>query len=214
MDFYALLDQSVELLRNRDRVSYRALTERCDLDDDRLDALRTELLYAHADRISEDGHGLVWMPGDSDSSDAERRQLTVLCCDRVDSTPLSSQLDPDEFREIMRAYYQTCGQVIDRFDGYLGQYLGDRIKGELLLRQEVPDRVRAQRCFEQALVVAGGAQARSWELRAATSLARMWAADGRRDEARAVLSPIYAWFTEGFDTPDVQDAKALLEQLS
>ena len=89
-----------------------------------------------------------------------------------------------------------------------------RTKGELLLRQEIPDRTHAESCFERALAVARDAHAKSWELRAATSLARMWAEEGRAAEARALLSPVYQWFTEGFDTADLQDAEALLEQLS
>ncbi|MGY4647085.1 hypothetical protein [Mycobacterium sp. URHB0021] len=89
-----------------------------------------------------------------------------------------------------------------------------RTKGALLLRQEIPDRARAESCFERALAVARAGQAKSWELQAATSLAQKWAEDGRAAEARALLSPVYRWFTEGFDTADLQDAKALLEQLS
>jgi class 3 adenylate cyclase/predicted ATPase len=125
MDFYAALDQAVELLQARGRVSYRALKEHFRLDDDGLDALRAELLYAHADNVCEEGQGLVWRPADGSRSDAERRQLTVLFCDLVDSTPLSGALDPEELREVMRAYYGTCGKVIARFDGYIAQYLGD-----------------------------------------------------------------------------------------
>jgi class 3 adenylate cyclase/tetratricopeptide (TPR) repeat protein len=125
MDFYATLDQAVELLRSRGRVSYRALKEQLGVDDERVDALRAELLYSHADEVREDGRGLVWAPSDLSPADAERRQLTVLFCDLVDSTSLSGQLDPEEFREVMRAYYDTCGKVIARFDGYIAQYLGD-----------------------------------------------------------------------------------------
>ena len=125
MDFYAVLDQAVELLRTRGRVSYRALKENFDLDDERLDAIRAELLYTHADHVSEDGQGLVWTTSGPRSADAERRQLTVLFCDLVDSTPLFGQLDPEELREVMRAYYDTCGKVITRFDGHIAQYLGD-----------------------------------------------------------------------------------------
>lgn len=125
MDFYATLDQAVELLRSRGRVSFRALKEQLCVDDERLDAILAELRYSHADHVREDGLGLVWTPSDPHPADAERRQLTVLFCDLVDSTPLSSQLDPEEFREVMRAYYATCGKVIARFDGYIAQYLGD-----------------------------------------------------------------------------------------
>jgi class 3 adenylate cyclase len=121
MDFYALLDQAVALLQSRGRVSYRALKEHFGLDDERLDALRVELLYAHPGAISEDGHGLVWTAGHQ----GERRQLTMFFCDLVGSTSLASQFDPEEWREIMSAYYDTCGKVIARFDGYIAQYLGD-----------------------------------------------------------------------------------------
>ena len=68
-------------------------------------------------------------------------------------------------------------------------------------------------CFQQALAMARQQQAQSWELRAAMSLARLWQQQGQRTEARALLAPIYGWFTEGFDTADLQDAKALLEEL-
>jgi predicted ATPase len=88
-----------------------------------------------------------------------------------------------------------------------------RIRGELLLGREAPDPVAAQRCFEQALAEARDQQAKSWELRAAMSLARMWLRDIRSDDARALLAPIYGWFTEGFDTPDLIEAKTLLDQL-
>ena len=89
-----------------------------------------------------------------------------------------------------------------------------RIKGELLLQQAVPDAPQAEACFQQALVVARRQQARSWELRAAMSLSRLWQQQGKRTEARELLAPIYSWFTEGFDTPDLQEAKALLEALA
>ena len=89
-----------------------------------------------------------------------------------------------------------------------------RIKGELLLQQAVPDAPQAEACFQQALVVARRQQARSWELRAAMSLSRLWQQQGKRTAARELLAPIYSWFTEGFDTPDLQEAKALLETLT
>jgi predicted ATPase len=88
-----------------------------------------------------------------------------------------------------------------------------RLKGELLLRQAVPDAPQAETCFKQALAVARRQQAKSWELRAAMSLSRLWQQQGKRAEARELLAPIYNWFTEGFDTADLQEAKALLEDL-
>jgi predicted ATPase len=89
-----------------------------------------------------------------------------------------------------------------------------RIQGELLLRQTVPDEFQAAECFQHALDVARHQQAKSWELRAAMSLARLWQRQGKRAEARELLAEIYGWFTEGFDTADLQEAKAFLETLA
>jgi class 3 adenylate cyclase/predicted ATPase len=89
-----------------------------------------------------------------------------------------------------------------------------RIKGELLLRQATPDAPRAEACFQQALTVVRRQQARSWELRAAMSLSRLWQQQGKRTEAQELLAPIYSWFTEGFDTLDLQEARALLDKLA
>jgi predicted ATPase len=88
-----------------------------------------------------------------------------------------------------------------------------RLKGAFLLQQAVPDTAQAEACFQQALDVARQQQAKSWELRAATSLARLWQSQDKRQEASALLAPVYHWFTEGFDTADLQEAKALLDQL-
>ena len=89
-----------------------------------------------------------------------------------------------------------------------------RIKGELLLQQAVPDAPQAEACFQHALAVARRQQAKSLELRAAMSLSRLWQRQGKQAEACALLAPIYGWFTEGFDTPDLREAKVLLEALT
>jgi predicted ATPase/class 3 adenylate cyclase len=89
-----------------------------------------------------------------------------------------------------------------------------RLKGELLLKQNGANAIEAQNCFERAIEIARKQGGKSWELRAATSLARLLATQGHRDEARAMLAAIYGWFTEGFDTADLKDAKALLAELS
>jgi predicted ATPase len=89
-----------------------------------------------------------------------------------------------------------------------------RCKGELLLKQAMPDEQEAETCFHQALAVARQQQAKSWELRAATSLTRLWQQQGKRQAAYDLLAPIYGWFTEGFDTADLQDAQALLDALA
>jgi predicted ATPase len=88
-----------------------------------------------------------------------------------------------------------------------------RVKGELLLRQAVPDEQEAEACLRHAFEVARHQQAKALELRAAMSLTRLWQQQGKRDEARVLLAPIYSWFTEGFDTTDLQEAQALLEKL-
>jgi predicted ATPase len=89
-----------------------------------------------------------------------------------------------------------------------------RLKGVLLLQQSPDNHTEAHACFQHALDVARAQQAKSLELRAATSLSRLWQQQGRRNDARLLLSAVYTWFTEGFDTTDVQEAKALLEELS
>ena len=88
-----------------------------------------------------------------------------------------------------------------------------RIAGEITLHSPKPDALKAEAYFEGALAVARKQQARSWELRAAMSIARLWRDQGKRDEARELLAPVYGWFTEGFDTLDLKEAKALLEEL-
>ncbi|MFL6832529.1 MAG: AAA family ATPase [Xanthobacteraceae bacterium] len=89
----------------------------------------------------------------------------------------------------------------------------NRIAGEIALLSPEPDAARAEEYFERALAVARAQQAKSWELRAAMSMARLWRDQGRRDEARDLLAPLYGWFTEGFDTRDLKEAKALLDEL-
>jgi class 3 adenylate cyclase/predicted ATPase len=89
-----------------------------------------------------------------------------------------------------------------------------RIKGVLLLQQAVPDTPQAEACFQQALAIARHQQAKSWELRATVSLSRLWQSQGKRAAARELLAPIYDWFTEGFDTADLQEARTLLDELA
>ena len=196
---------------------------------------------------------------------AERRQLTIMFCDVVGSTALSTQLDPEELREVILAYRETCASVIRRFDGYLAKYIGDgllvyfgyphaheddapwavRTALEIVeaIQQlsfptvQLPRPLQVRIGIHTGLVVAGemgvGNQpeplaivgetpniaarelsAKSFELRAATSLARLWQQQGEREEAHKLLSEVYNWFTEGFDTKDLQEAKALLDELS
>ena len=144
--FNEVLSQTIAMLHEHGRVSYRALKRQFALDEDYLEDLKDALLYAYP-QVVDDGRGLVW-PGDAATSpalqppaqptaqattppapapppEAERRQLTVLFCDLVDSTRLASQLDPEDLREVVRAYQDTCAKVIARFEGHIAQYLGD-----------------------------------------------------------------------------------------
>jgi predicted ATPase len=88
-----------------------------------------------------------------------------------------------------------------------------RLKGELLLKQDDSNVAEAQSCFRRAIEIARKQSAKSWELRATISLARLLAKQRHREQARTILAAIYGWFTEGFDTADLKDAKALLDEL-
>ena len=90
----------------------------------------------------------------------------------------------------------------------------NRIAGEIALKSPEPDAAKAEAYFERALAVARAQQAKSWELRAAMSMARLWRDQGKLRQARELLAPVYGWFTEGFDTHDLREAKALLEELA
>jgi class 3 adenylate cyclase len=154
MDYDAIVTQALALLQREQRLSYRVLKLRLQLDDDTLKALKEDLIYAKKLAVDEDSRVLVWMGGTASAPttaspvpppatsavspakgevaptvppppDAERRQLTVMFCDVVDSTKLSSQLDPEEYREVVRAYQATCTEVIQRDDGHIAQLLGD-----------------------------------------------------------------------------------------
>ena len=89
-----------------------------------------------------------------------------------------------------------------------------RVQGMLVLAQAADQHALAETCFQHALDVARRQQARSWELRAAMSLARLWQQQGKRVEAHELLAPVYGWFTEGFDTAELQEAGALLNALT
>lgn len=136
MGFDEILAQIIHLLQRDGRISYTTLKLRFALDDISLQACKNELIEAKCCAVDEQGKVLVWI-GDAGASlpassvspwpEAERRQLTVLFCDVVDSTVLSEQLDPEDLREVMLAYQATCAEVIQRFEGYIAQYLGDGV---------------------------------------------------------------------------------------
>ncbi len=145
MTFDEVLSQVQDLLQREKRVSYRGLKRRFTLDDEYLEDLKEELIGAKRLATDEDGRFLVWTGASPVSSSefqvpsspqsptvvssqlnaAERRQLTVMFCDFVGSTALSAQLDPEELREVVRAYQETCTEVIRRYEGHIAQHLGD-----------------------------------------------------------------------------------------
>jgi predicted ATPase len=90
----------------------------------------------------------------------------------------------------------------------------NRVAGQVALKLPEPDAAKAEAHFDRALDIARKQQAKSWELRAAMSMARLWRDQGKRQQARELLAPVYRWFTEGFDTLDLKDAKALLDELT
>ena len=154
MDYHTVLAQVLALLQQEQRVAYRVLKRQFQLDDELLEDLKDDLIYAKKLAVDEDGRVLVWTGGTSSAPptaspvplpatpdvspargeaapvapptpDAERRQLTVMFCDLVDSTRLSSQLDPEEYRDVVRAYQAACTAVIQRYEGHIAQLLGD-----------------------------------------------------------------------------------------
>ncbi len=192
------------------RVTYRRLSKEFGLDEDLIAHVRHELTVGQRLAVDEGDAVLVWRgeeapartrvretpdgPGaeaephagarearpDAGGFEAERRQLTVMFCDLVGSTALSTRLDPEDLREVITAFHDQCRAGIRRFGGFIARYMGDGV-----------------------LV----------ELRAATSLARLWHANGETERAAALLSPLYEGFTEGFETRDLAEAQRLLAAL-
>ena len=108
--------------------------------------------------------------------------------------------------------FDDASQIVERTRArWLASELS-RHKGRLLQQQGRAE--AAEELYRKALNIAREQEAKLWELRAAASLARLCRDQGRRSEARDLLAPVYGWFTEGFDTPDLKDAKALLDELS
>ncbi|MEE8304808.1 MAG: adenylate/guanylate cyclase domain-containing protein, partial [Candidatus Tectomicrobia bacterium] len=158
MTFDEILDQAIEILQRRGRLTYRTLKRQFQLDDETLEDLTFELIEGQRLANDENGTVLVWtgdtegtpvsaaqpnqtseqlttkpdqpaqakpLPPEPPTPDAERRQLTVMFCDLADSTKLSGQLDPEDLRDVIRAYQATSADVIERYDGYIAQHLGD-----------------------------------------------------------------------------------------
>jgi predicted ATPase len=172
------------------------------------------------------GYGTCWrgwalaMQGQGETGLAQLRQgmEAILATGQTLSRPLCLLLlaEAAEHTGQIEAGRRLLAEALAAFEeSGRGDLLAEafRLQGELLLRQDPPDAAQAEACFHQALALARRQQAKSWELRAAMSLSRLWQHQGKRAEARDLLAPIYGWFTEGFDTADLQDAKTRLEQL-
>ena len=129
MSFESVLDAATELLKRRRRVTYRLLQREFGLDDAALADLKDELILAQRLARDEDGVVLVWAahPGPAEASVAERRRLTVMFCDLVGSTKLSTRLDPEDLRDVVRSYHEECAAVLRPTGGHIAQYLGDGI---------------------------------------------------------------------------------------
>jgi serine/threonine protein kinase/predicted ATPase len=115
-----------------------------------------------------------------------------------------------QFAEALKAIDEALAATAKNHNDFCLAEL-HRIKGEILLAQSSANQVEAEACFQDALAVADRQKAKSWELRATMSLCRLWQQQGRQAEARARLNTLYGWFAEGFATPDLQDAKKLLD---
>jgi len=150
--------------------------------------------------------------------------VTLLCQSVTDMRATGNHTAAPQFLPVLAEAYGALGQVdagvsivtealelVEQTGVRVYEAETHRIKGTLLLHQAVPDAAQAESCFHQALALARQQQARSWALRAAMSLSCLWQQQGKRNEARDLLAPIYGWFTEGHDTADLSDAKALLD---
>jgi class 3 adenylate cyclase/tetratricopeptide (TPR) repeat protein len=133
MNFDETVAQIRAHLKTEGRVAYRMLKRRFELDDEDIDDIKAELIDAKRVAADEDGKVMVWLGSSSPVSaaadaipaNADRRLLTVMFCDVVDSTSLSEKFDPEELRDLIREYQQICASVIARFEGHIAQYLGD-----------------------------------------------------------------------------------------
>ena len=118
-----------------------------------------------------------------------------------------------EFDAAWRCTYEALALVKTTRESWYEAEV-NRIAGEVVLLSREPEAARAETYFEHALTVARQQQAKAWELRAAISMAQLWRDQGKQDEARDLLAPVYGWFKKGFDTVDLKEAKALLDALA
>jgi class 3 adenylate cyclase/predicted ATPase len=125
----------------------------------------------------------------------------------------SAHADLSRFDDAWRCIHEAVSAVETTKERWWEAEI-NRVAGEIALKSLTPDTEKAEKYFDRALAVARSQQAKSWELRAAMSLARLWRDQGKVEQARELLAPVHRWFTEGFDTRDLKEAKALLEELA
>lgn len=133
MKFDDMLSEVRDTLEREGRIAYRVLKRRYELDDDDIEDIKADFIDAKRLAVDENGKVLVWADDGAHAeagaiqvpAEADRRLLTVMFCDVVDSTALSEKLDPEELRDLIRQYQRTCSEVIERFAGHVAQYLGD-----------------------------------------------------------------------------------------
>jgi hypothetical protein len=211
MNFDEVLAQVLDLLQRQGRVAYRALKIRFNLDDEFLEGIKDEIIHARRLAVDEAGKVLVWTGASAaappqeqradrttpsarsstanDLFQAEHRQLTVVFCDLVDSTRLARQLGPEDYLAVVLAYQEAVIAAMQPWGGYVAQYLGDG----LMLYFGWP---QGSRLADEGM-----------------GLSRLWQQQGKWAEAYELLAPVYGWFTEGFDTADLQAASVLLQEL-
>jgi len=193
MDFYTILDQIVDLLRHRQRVTYRVLQRQFNLDDAFLNDLKVELIEAQHLATDRATGGALSVP-----------YLCTLLAEIYDHLGHTE----DGLQTLTEAHTLMEQQEERWWEAEIY-----RLRGVLLLRQPGTPQAEAETSLQRALDVARRQEAKALELRAAMSLARLWQQQGKRAEARDLLGPIYGWFIEGFDTAHLQEARVLLDEL-
>jgi tetratricopeptide (TPR) repeat protein len=225
MTFDEILAQVLAVLQREGRVSYRTLRRRFNLDEEYLEDIKVELIHAKQVARDEEGVVLVWAgmsgappaqevaPASSEPSALRPiaytpRHLAERILALLAETSAKSGQTAEGLEALAEALTTLANSTVQWWEAELY-----RLKGELLLQHAAAQPEEAEACFQQALAVARRQQAKLLEMRAAMSLARLWQRQGKGAAVRQWLAEIYGWFTEGFDTADLQEAKALLEAL-
>ncbi len=194
MKFSTVVEHVLDLLQHQGRVSYRMLKREFDLDDELLADLKEELLY---------GTLAQGYAQDSQAEDGLRVVAEAL-----------AMVEKNGERWNEAELYRIKGELLLTQESQKSKVKGQKSKIETEPRSLTPDpQAEAEACFLKAIAIAQQQQAKSLELRAVMSLARLWQSQGKTADARQMLADIYGWFTEGFDTKDLQEAEVVLKEL-